>query len=329
MSRRKRGRTKTEAQPSTARSTSGDSRALQILGAKWWQGVAAIVAVAGVVVAVAAARTDDTKPPTTPAPSESTPPVPTPGRNQSVSGDGNCVVQGDGNDVVCVPAARSFGWADLSTHGFIHAYFEGGSAADLPTPPAYPRESAQAHCAEWAQWIADSPRMYTVGQGLRLGMSAGTNDLVVVRDVRAKVFTKKAAAAGTTIKCNYGGGSNAGVGVVVDTVAQQTHFTPFDTDEKTLMPPGTLSMGLSDAGFSDASIAVTGEDGYLYEGQIVVEALVNNEPQTLTWGSYEKPFRWISDSSGRFAKDDGSEYDWHPIEKRWVQGMDPFTLPDY
>ncbi|TWJ27412.1 hypothetical protein JD81_00901 [Micromonospora sagamiensis] len=32
---------------------------------------------------------------------------------------------------------------------------------------------------------------------------------------------------------------------------------------------------------------------------------------------------------GRFTTDDGSEYDWHPLEKRWVQGMDPFTLPDY
>lgn len=227
-----------------------------------------------------------------------------------------------------MPAARSFGWAELSTHGFFRVFYE-GSAAELPTPPVYPRESAQAHCEEWAQWVADDPKMYTAGQGLRLGMSAGNNDLVVIRDIRAKIFTRRPAVTGTTIKCNYGGGSNPGVAVVVDTVAQQTHFTPFDTDDKTLMPPGALTMGLADAGFSDASISIDGADGFLYEGQIIVGALVNNQRQTLTWGSYDKPFRWISDSSGHFVTDDGSEYDWHPTEKRWVQGMDPFTVPDY
>jgi len=152
---------------------------------------------------------------------------------------------------------------------------------------------------------------------------------VVVTDVYAKIFKKTPATPGTSVQCSYGGDSDEGMYISVDTFARETTFyrsTVLGAGARTPMPPGSLTMGLGDSGHSVARIDLRSEDGYLYEGQLVVEALVNNEPETLRWGTPTQPFRWLSDPSGRFWPDLGEHYDWHPVKKRWIQGLNPENI---
>ena len=279
-----------------------------------------MVGLAGVIVSVigiaAACNTDKQST----APSNSTVV-----QNQEITGNDNCIGQGTGNTIVCPPKARSFGNVTLESHKIITAFFA-GPPDQLPVPPAYPVEATQGHCDEWREWLASDSRIYMTSPIFEIGMTAGHDDLVVVKDVRVEIFKRTPATPGTTIKCLYGGGSNAGVNVYVDTAAQRTTFQPFESDEVTEMPPGSLTLGQGDAGFSNAAVMVKSMDGFLYEGRLVVEAIVNNKPETIRWGSQQQPFRWLSDESGQFTAEYGKEWDWNPVTARWVQGLDPFNL---
>ncbi|MEU8186730.1 hypothetical protein [Micromonospora carbonacea] len=242
--------------------------------------------------------------------------------------NGECNAQGDNNQVVCnAILPRTYGAVKLSLYNIFRAFYT-GAPQDLPRPPDYPDGEAQGHCDDWSGWFASTPGMYTVGASFELEIQAGTSDLVVIKDVRSKIFNRKSASSGTLIKCNYGGGSNAGVAVVVDTVEQRTTFSEFESDDTRVMPPGSITLGQGDAGFLGAQISISSKHGHLYEGQIIVEAIVNGEEKTITWGTRQSPFRWITDETGEFVgTNDDSTYDWHPQEKKWVKGFDPFSLP--
>ncbi|MFG1775242.1 hypothetical protein ACGFIG_02265 [Micromonospora sp. NPDC049048] len=242
--------------------------------------------------------------------------------------NGECNAQGDNNQVVCnAVLPRTYGDVKLSLYNIFRAFYI-GHPQDLPRPLDYPEDEAQSHCDDWSGWFAATPDIYTVGASFKLEIQAGSSDLVVIKDVRSKIFNRKAASAGTLIKCSYGGGSNAGVSVVVDTVKQRTTFSEFDSDETRVMPPGSITLGQGDAGFLNAQITLDSKHGHLYEGQIIVDAIVNGVEETYVWGTKDSPFRWVEDETGEFVgADDDEAYDWHPQQKKWVKGFDPFSMP--
>lgn len=291
-----------------------DAGIKRFLGEKWWQGVAAILAVVAIIVGVYTTRSQ-------PPEKEVRPENSTPQQQQNITGDQNCIAQGDNNSVTCPAAARSYGKVDFASYQAGYAFFQ-GSPDQLPVPPDYPESEFSGHCDEWQDWMASTASIYSGGNGFGLQIMAGSDDLVVVKNIEVKVFSKKIAQAGTTINCVHGGGSNAGYSVNVDTQANRTTFTSWDGDgSKVEMPPGSISLGQKDSGFTDAAISITSEDGYLYEGEILISAIVNGETKTISWGSSVQPLRWVSDAAGGLIQGPEEAFDWDVVARRWQKGM--------
>ncbi|MEV4643141.1 hypothetical protein AB0J80_37975 [Actinoplanes sp. NPDC049548] len=303
-----------DAPTGTTSLTAKSTKTGRFLGLQWWQGVGAIAGIAGTIAAVIAISND---PEAAADPSRSQ----QPDQSVSITGGQNCVGNGNNNTVICAAAAEKIGAVELDAFGPINRVFYAGTPDRLPTPPPYPPGEESMHCDEWREWFDTDPHVYTLGDGFRVNLSGGANDLVVITDVRVKIFKKTPAQPGTTILCNLGGGSNAGVALTVDTLSQVTTAVPFDEGEEFKIPPGSLQMGLNDSGFMSASIAIRSDDGFLYEGQLQISALINGTKKSIEWGSPQRPFRWISDPDGRFLKDDGSEYGWDPEKVQWIQGV--------
>ena len=53
-----------------------------------------------------------------------------------------------------------------------------------------------------------------------------------------------------------------------------------------------------------------------------MEALINGNPETLTLGTSEAPYRWMGGDVNLVL---GSEigWDWNPNEQRWIEGLNP------
>ncbi|GAA0905036.1 hypothetical protein Vau01_066300 [Virgisporangium aurantiacum] len=220
------------------------------------------------------------------------------------------------------PLPQSRGRVSLAIHNVVTAFFS-GTPDQLPTPPNYPLDAAQGHCDDWSEWLTGTDGIYLFDPSVGLTLEAGSDDLVVIKRVDVEVFRRVSAGSGTIIKCLYGGGSNLGYSITVDTLKTETRFEAFDSDETGRMPPASISLG--NAGSESADIGISSPPGNLYEGSIKVSVIINNKPDVITIGTAQRPFRWHSGLvSG--ADPDGPKYDWHPLQERWVRDFDPFSV---
>jgi hypothetical protein len=195
-----------------------------------------------------------------------------------------------------------------------------GPAEELPRPPDYPAEAVRHHCRDWDEWFENSVRAYDVGAALGLEVTAGEADVVAVKLVEARVFRRMAMGKVTPIRCDYGAAGYEGYLIDVDTVTQRTRYmNTNDGSEWRDMPPGAIVSRKSD--FQGALISVSCLDGYLYEGAVDVAADINGTEVKYSFGNQAKPYRWICNQDGRYGS--MPAYDWHPVEKRWVLGLDP------
>jgi hypothetical protein len=70
------------------------------------------------------------------------------------------------------------------------------------------------------------------------------------------------------------------------------------------MPPASVSLG--EPGYLAVDVVGKSAPGYLYEGQVVIDAIVNGEDRSVVKGTTEKPFRWY----GETATEAPGFYDW-------------------
>ena len=81
------------------------------------------------------------------------------------------------------------------------------------------------------------------------------------------------------------------------------------------MPPGSVTVDRQDR-YSGANLFIESKEGYLYSGIINLELLINGTTKKVPIGSAEHPIRWTSDLQNKFQA--VVNYDWHPIEHRWL-----------
>jgi hypothetical protein len=272
----------------------------------WWQGVAAVVSILALLVALPAACEK-----------------PLPPSNNGIR-DGSCNVQGSGTaNCNLVPPPRSLGVVSLNLSDIETAFFAGPKEA-LPVPPKYAVREVTSHCDDWADWLTSDSRIFLNPQ-LQLSMQAGEDDLVVVKRVRAEVFVRKSKVSGVILGCKYGGDRGSGYSININTASGKTTFFDLGLDEdegqkEFSMPPSTIN--LSAKGYEEASISIDSQEGYLYEGRLAVIASVNGNDKEYSYGSESNPFRWYE--SELPGTDDF--LDWHPIENRWTGDMDAYGI---
>ncbi|PWK28029.1 hypothetical protein [Actinoplanes xinjiangensis] len=281
----------------------GRERGWLLLGRPWWQGVGAIAGGVGVVVTILVAYIDSRKDPDPP-----------PANNIN----GNCNVQGDGqascyNVLPPSPVSRAGLKASLSRVHSSRLLFA-GTPDQLPTPPPYTRENAGSHCVAWKDFIDNDPRFYREKISLTVDLSAGEQEQVVIREIRAEIFDRKRiSAAVMPIQCQYGGGSPGGYFITVDTVRSRVTVAPADDlGNEAEMPPATVS--LTEAGYTSSRVSVVSAPGYLYSGKVVIDATINGQERTLEYGDATRPLRW-SDDSNLF---DSGAYDWDLKGGQWL-----------
>lgn len=217
---------------------------------------------------------------------------------------GNCNGQGVDIEINCPASPVSRAELVLSHPELSGAVFA-GRPEELPTPPEVSVSNARAHCDEWREWMDGNPRMYRP-LAFTLGMSAGEQDLVAVRRVGVKIFKRTPMAATIAIGCGHGGdGVWEGYTIMVDTVRSTTILQKGDSDQRSRMPPASVSLG--DPGYLSVSIIGRSAPGYLYEGQVVIDAMVNGDDKRIVKGTTDEPFRWYGETTGG----DAGFYDWN------------------
>jgi hypothetical protein len=198
-----------------------------------------------------------------------------------------------------------------------------GPARELPTPPSYSLSDTSNHCANWGAWLKRQPKMFAVDPTFLAGLTSGSDDLVVIKAVKEKVFRRAAAGQATLIQCTYGAGGNPGYHIALDTARQNTEFRSETDDTYHEMPPGSITLHGLD--HETATINFVSLERYLYEGMISLTADVNGKEQTLQIGSAETPLRWTmggvgsADGFNKFLLSLGDGYDWNPTRQRWVK----------
>jgi hypothetical protein len=280
-----------------------------LLGRPWWQGVGVLMAliVAAVTFVVTGADNPDQAPST-----------------QTNVGD--CNAQGSGNVVTCIASKRqSFGQVSVG-YDLRLLYFR-GTPEELPVPPDYPAKLVGDHCDYWREWIAKSAQMYVVNPFIGLEMLAGEADLVVIKDIEATVFSRAPMAAGTYLSCRYGGGDEVSYRIDVNTVTNGTTVSTFEGPELIAgpapMPPASIQ--LSRPSYQYAAVSIDSMKGYLYEGMLTIQAVVNGEEKEYRLGTVDQPLRWLLQDEETITK----TLDWHPHKRRWSSDVsDLIGTPD-
>jgi hypothetical protein len=284
------------------------------LGRPLWQGVGAIIGLGSLIVTLAIACDERANRPPAAGSGSSAPQV-----QQQING--NCNGQGVDIEINC--AASPISRAEVA---FYYPYLGGavfaGPPAELSTPPEIPAASGRSHCEEWAEWMDNNPRIYRP-LAFTLGMSAGQQDLVVLRGVSVKIFKRTPMVATIAIGCGYGGdGVWEGYTVTVDTVRSETILQKGDAGGGHQMPPAAVSLG--EPGYLAVDIAGKSAPGFLYEGQVVIDAIVNGENRSIVKGTTDRPFRWY----GATARRNPGFYDWDFKSRKLSFFADDFEYLD-
>jgi hypothetical protein len=238
-----------------------------------------------------------------------------------------CIQGGTGNTQTCVllPTPESRGQVTVDLFQAQYAVFT-GAPNTLPTPPEYPVSAASDHCAQWHEWMSKDPRFYFVNPRLEVRLEAGAPDLVVLTGARVTTFTRRTVPETTLVKCFYQGGGVGGYTVNVDTTTGITRYMSEVDGTTGTMPPAAIEVSKND--YQGVEVHLLSQKGAVYEGALTVTYRVNGKDGSYTVGTRTEPLRWtyFGDNGDYFGYPPGPQYDWHPIQKRWVTGLDPFNL---
>ncbi len=254
------------------------------------------------------------------------PSPPSPPASASVTGD--CNAQGSNNNVHCITqlptefeslAGISLDW--MGDGGSATVLFA-GPPEELPDPPSY--ENPWNHCDEWEEWFGELPEIYRFNSDTLVSVISGQPDVVAIRDVHVEVFSRtERPDESTVIQCAYGAGGDHGNIISVDLSTGDTTLEMLDSGDVSPMPPASLS--LSGMDYESALVAIDSTNGYLYEGMITIEAVVNGEDHTFQHGSEAQPLRWVGGGLDSIAQNEygGVRYDWAPDDDAWVDDFAP------
>lgn len=279
----------------------------RFLGLPVWQGIGALASVLALIVSIVIALVAQSGP--------------TESRTQ-VNRDGDCAVQGNGNIVVCAPTAHpksmggiKFTWAPQTT-GFLFK----GSVSELPTPPAYPPDRVLGHCDAWERWRRTDPRAFEVMNTAELGLVGSKADTVAVRKVRTQIFRRTPLTKPYTfVSCTYGAGLDAGFYVRHSLSDNSSMVQEASSKKKFSMPPASAHLG--EEGYVNGFLLINSSKDVLYEGAIIVTAVINGVEREYHYGTATQPLRWLGQGFERFSLD--KAYDWDLKQKRWIKGRVP------
>lgn len=241
---------------------------------------------------------------------------------------GDCNAQGSGNNVHCITvmprnfeslAGISMDW--FGDAGSAQVLFNGG-IDELPTPPAY--ENAWNHCDEWEEWFQEQSNIYRFNTDIHMALNSGEPDVVAIKNVSVDVFSRIDRPVETTIiSCSYGAGGDHGNIITVDVGTGETNLHMMESGDVSPMPPASLS--LQGQGFESALVKTVSTNGYLYEGQIVIDAVINGEQHIFQQGTKEQPVRWVGGGFDAFFEilESSSGVDWHPVNEEWDEEFHP------
>jgi hypothetical protein len=208
-----------------------------------------------------------------------------------------------------VPRPRSFGAVRMTENpGGVYVVPE--EAIKLGTPPRFPIDHSASHCEEWQGWLVEKDAA-VVGPSFDLLLTAGKDDLVVLTSVEDVVLAKDAVPAKhSVLACDREGGMTTPFLIAVDTASRRTTVSKVGGRSQP-MPPTTLTQAR--AGAISSAVSVMSEPGYVYTGYIEINAVVNGEDRSYSYGTEEDPVRWVDGAT--FATDSG--IDWNPKSHAW------------
>jgi hypothetical protein len=297
-----------------------------LLGKPWWQGVGAVVgalALATSIVIAIVASTDSAGSRN----SDNHGNIQN-GTGNIQGGGGDCNIQGgSSNSLTCqvAPTPQSRGQVTIEIGETAFSVFAGPPTA-LPTPPAYSIEAAANHFPIWRDWLLSTPTIYFVNPRLEIRLESGEPDLVVLKGARVSIYARKPIRQATSIECLYEGGGVPGYTINVDTVTGTTRYSSEGDGNTASMPPGAIEV--SRLHYQGVEVHLVSQTGYFYEGTLTVTYAINGKDDTYVLGTPTRPLRWtyIGADGSYFAHPPEPFYDWHPIQKRWVSGFDPFNI---
>jgi len=227
---------------------------------------------------------------------------------------GSCNAVGTQQDVNCesLPTPRSIGRVtfDWSNTGSGTLFFV-GETSGLPTPPSLPLGNPPLNACGGPDWLMGQPTIYAIDPWLFVGLSAGPDDLVVIKSISVTILRKVPSPQGTLIHCNSTGGGKPGYQMTFNTVSGVTKF--FDVHnggQSYSIPPGSITVQGLD--HEAALLTLQSMPGYLYEGVVTIEAEVNGASETHQIGSRTTPFKWTIDDH----RDQFPGYTWNGSQ--WV-----------
>ncbi|MCZ2857815.1 hypothetical protein [Blastococcus sp. VKM Ac-2987] len=272
-----------------------------ILAHPWWTGISALVAIAALALSVVTANGDDDD-------------------SDTNKNSGDCNAQGSDNSVNCTFDSQPESSANISftVDPQFGTWFFNGQSSELPSPPQYPPSDVLYHCPDWVDWLAETPQIYAIGGAAYLTMVSGVEDQVTLTDVAVQVYNRQEVPDSNyaLIQCNHGADAGAGLLIEVETATGATTVQEIGAATEPMpMPPAVAKLNGLDVEVANISIK---SDHYLYQASIIVEALINGEPETLTLGTPEAPYRWVGGDVNLVLGSD-VPWDWNINEEEWVE----------
>ena len=243
---------------------------------------------------------------------------------------GDCSANGTNIDIDCsqivnLPKPQSIAelGLDVTWEGYTTWYFD-GPVDEIPTPPDYPSEKKNGHCADWGEYLSSDAKFFAMGPAVLLTASSGIFDQIAITNVQTNVFDHREISSSPTersfVECKHGAGLNAGYVVNVDTRTNETVVIPGAVDpggSKTAMPPASIVVANS---YDSVLIQILGNPDNLYEGQIEVTATVNGKERIVRLGSPATPIRWVGRDQNSDPPPTPSDdvVDWDLDTRSWV-----------
>jgi hypothetical protein len=283
-----------------------------LLGRRWWQGVAALLAVIG----LAFTAVQITKDASSGTDSSSV-------TDSEISGD--CNAQGHGNTVDCSSLPDQIGRVEISPNNQVGMFLFEGLPNQLPTPPDYTKDNNFMHCHVWERWLMETQNIYSLMPGGLVSAVGGAADQVSIIDYKVIPYSRRPLGKGpfTSIRCDHGGDANFGYYLYYDTMKREAHlrsFLPSDESEGPPMPMPPASVNLTGPEHAGIYLEITSSPNYLYEGRLVVTVIINGERKDIAVGSPDQPYRWLSNGSDY---DPSHEWDWDPRRHKWIKDYQP------
>lgn len=186
--------------------------------------------------------------------------------------------------------------------------------ADLPVPPRYPTSARQDHCGSWWRGWLDELHAAEASSVPTIAISAPVRAPVTVTAARVRVFRTYLPKAVSYVMCLYGAGPSPGTLLGTDLTrpnARPTIVADDGREEPLAMPNAVITVGRGQTEY----VAVTPKgQPRMYEWAVSLSLVVDQQPQTVSFGSAQHPLRsWL----GRMPS---KSYDFDFQARAWKAG---------